>query len=65
MNSYLWFIEVVQSKTIQCGMLGWMVNSELEKVWDEAVDALFEVIFRYLPGRTEEDHKKPGLNSQI
>jgi hypothetical protein len=30
-----------------------LVNSELERIWKEEVVAIFEVLSRYLPGRTE------------
>jgi hypothetical protein len=32
------------------------MNSELERVWKEAVVAHFETIFRGLPRETEENH---------
>jgi hypothetical protein len=35
------------------------VNNELERMWKEAVMAKFKVLSQHLPGRTEENHKKP------
>jgi hypothetical protein len=34
-------------------------GDELERMWMEAVMALFKVLFLHLPGGTEENHKKP------
>jgi hypothetical protein len=39
MTSYPQFIELAQSKLKQCQVVGLMVNSELESVWNETVDA--------------------------
>jgi hypothetical protein len=36
-----------------------MVINELERIWKEAVMALFKVLSRYFPGGTEENYKKP------
>jgi hypothetical protein len=35
------------------------VNDELERMWKEAVVALFKVLSRHLPGGSEENHEKP------
>jgi hypothetical protein len=35
------------------------MNSELERISKEMVMAKFKVLFWHLPGRTEENHKKP------
>jgi hypothetical protein len=34
------------------------MNNELERVWNEAVMALFKVLSRHLSGGTEENHEK-------
>jgi hypothetical protein len=34
------------------------VNSEMGKMWKEAVMALFEVLYWHLPGISEESHEK-------
>jgi hypothetical protein len=34
------------------------VNSELERIWKEAVVAYFKVLLRYSPGRTKENHEE-------
>jgi hypothetical protein len=39
------------------------VNDESERVWKEAVVGQFEVLFRHLPGGTEENHKNLSQNS--
>jgi hypothetical protein len=36
-----------------------IVNNELERMWKEVVMSLFEVLYRYLLGGTEENHEKP------
>jgi hypothetical protein len=34
------------------------VSDELHMIWKEAVLALFAVLFRHSPGRTEENHEE-------
>jgi len=41
-------------------MVGWLVNNEVEKMWKEAVIALFEAISSQLP-RGREESRKPQL----
>jgi hypothetical protein len=33
-----------------------IVNGEKERIWKEAFLAFFRVMFRYMSGRTEENH---------
>jgi hypothetical protein len=50
-------------------MKGWYVSDELERMSKEAVVVYFKVLFVYLPGGTEEQHKNPdqvaGLRAEI
>jgi hypothetical protein len=32
-------------------------NEELEKIWKEAAEAYFKVLFKHLPGGAEENHR--------
>jgi hypothetical protein len=32
------------------------MNNELERIWKEVVMAWFKVLFKHLPGETEENH---------
>jgi hypothetical protein len=41
------------------------MNSGLERIWKEAVVALFQVLSRHLPGWTEENHKKPQTGQPV
>jgi hypothetical protein len=38
-------------------MIGLLMNNELERVWKETVIAVFKVLFRHLPGGTEESRE--------
>jgi hypothetical protein len=40
-------------------MVGWLVNSDLERLWNESVVFQLEVVFWHLPGGTIGNHKKP------
>jgi hypothetical protein len=40
-------------------MIGCLMDNELEGMWKEAVVALLKVLFRHLPGGTEENYDKP------
>jgi hypothetical protein len=33
------------------------VNYELERIWKEAVELNFKVLYKHSPGETKEDHK--------
>jgi hypothetical protein len=51
--------------------MGWLVSDKLETIWKEATVVWFEILFWYLPGRTEEtkilsqDNRSVGMYSCI
>jgi hypothetical protein len=38
-------------------MIKWLMNNELERIWNTAAVVVFKVISRYLPGENEETHE--------
>jgi hypothetical protein len=41
------------------------MNAELERIWNEAVMAHFQVLSWYSPGGNEENHKKPQSEQPV
>lgn len=38
-------------------MIGWLLNTTLEKMLKEAIMTYFEVLYQHLSGESEEDHE--------
>ena len=53
---YLMTLSVDQ--TTQRLRVGWLLKNEMEGIWKEATGAKFDMLNRYLPAETEENHGK-------
>jgi hypothetical protein len=49
------------AQTIQSRMTGWLMNIELERIWEKVSTAKFDVIPRNLPRGTEENYEKTSV----
>jgi hypothetical protein len=43
------------TQTIQRQIIGWLMDNESERIWKEAVVALFMILHRHLPRGTEDN----------
>lgn len=48
------------AQNIGCRMIVWIMNTELERVWKEAVVVLFKLLSRYSLGKTETTTARHG-----